>query len=71
MNWVLVPQAIVTGLLNGGVLGLIALGVVLIYKSSEIFNFAQGHMLMLGAFLTWWFAGANETGTELFNLPLG
>lgn len=71
MNWVLVPQAIVTGILNGGVLGLIALGVVLIYKSSGIFNFAQGHMLMLGAFLTWWFAGANETGTELFNLPLG
>lgn len=71
MNWVLVPQAIVTGLLNGGVLGLIALGVVLIYKSSEIFNFAQGHMLMLGAFLTWWFAGADEKGTELFNLPFG
>lgn len=71
MNWVLVPQAIVTGILNGGVIGLIGLGVVMIYKSSEIFNFAQGHMLMVGAFLTWWFAGANETGTELFNLPLG
>lgn len=71
MNWVLVPQAIVTGLLNGAVIGLIALGVVLIYKSSEIFNFAQGHLLMLGAFVTWWFAGADETGGELFNLPLG
>lgn len=71
MNWVLLPQAVVTGILNGGVIGLIALGVVLIYKSSEIFNFSQGHLLMLGAYLTWWFAGANETGTELFNLPLG
>jgi branched-chain amino acid transport system permease protein len=71
MNWVLLPQAIVTGILNGGVIGLIALGVVLIYKSSEIFNFSQGHLLMLGAYLTWWFAGANETGDELFNLPLG
>jgi branched-chain amino acid transport system permease protein len=71
MNWVLVPQAIVTGVLNGSVLGLIALGVVLIYKSSEIFNFSQGHLLMLGAFLTWWFAGANEDGKELFNFPLG
>ena len=58
MNWVLVPQAIVTGILNGGVIALIALGVVLIYKSSEIFNFSQGHLLMLGAYLTWWFAGA-------------
>lgn len=71
MNWMLVPQAIATGILNGAVIGLIALGVVLIYKSSEIFNFAQGHLLMLGAFVTWWFAGAREDGGELFNLPLG
>jgi len=71
MNWVLLPQAVVTGIINGGVIGLIALGVVLIYKSSEIFNFSQGHLLMLGAYLTWWFAGANETGTELLNLPMG
>jgi branched-chain amino acid transport system permease protein len=26
---------------------------------------------MLGAFVTWWFAGANEDGKEIFNLPLG
>ena len=52
MIWPLVPQQIVTGLLNGGVIALIALGVVLIYKSSEVFNFAQGHTLMIGAFLT-------------------
>jgi len=71
MNWVLVPQAIVTGILSGGVIGLIALGVVLIYKSSEIFNFSQGHLVMFGAFLTWWFAGANEHGDEIVNLPLG
>jgi branched-chain amino acid transport system permease protein len=71
MNWVLVPQAIITGILNGSVIGLIALGVILIYKSSEIFNFSQGHLLMLGAFVTWWFAGANEDGKEIFNLPLG
>ncbi len=71
MNWELVPGAIVTGILSGGIIGLIALGVVLIYKSSEIFNFAQGHMVMLGAFITWWFAGADENGKELFNLPLG
>jgi len=70
MNWVLVPQAIVTGVLNGGVLGLIALGIVLIYKSSEVFNFAQGYLLMLGAYVTWWFAGSTERGGELFNLPL-
>jgi branched-chain amino acid transport system permease protein len=70
MNWQLVPQQLATGLLNGGTIALIALGIVLIYKSSEVFNFAHGHLVMLGAFMTWWFAGAEETGKELFNLPL-
>lgn len=71
MNWILVPQQLVNGLMYGGTLALIALGIVLIYKSSEVFNFAHGHMLMLGAFLAWWFAGGNRTGSELFQLPLG
>ncbi len=70
MNWPLVPQQIATGILNGGIIALIALGIVLIFKSSEVFNFAQGQLVMLGAFATWWFAGASEDGTELFNLPL-
>lgn len=70
INWVLVPQQVINGILNGGTLALIALGIVLIFKSSEVFNFAHGHMVMMGAFFTWWFAGANEDGSELFNLPL-
>jgi branched-chain amino acid transport system permease protein len=70
MNWPLVPQQIVTGILNGGIIALIALGVVLIFKSSEVFNFAQGHLVMLGAYLTWWFAGSEELGGEIFNFPL-
>ncbi len=56
MNWQLLPQFAITGLLNGGPLALIALGLVLIYKSSEIFNFSHGQMLLLGAMLTWWFS---------------
>lgn len=71
MNWSLVPQQVVTGVLNGGVIGLIALGIVLIFKSSEVFNFAQGHLVMAGAFITWWFAGAHGNGQEIFDLPLG
>ena len=69
MNWPLVPQQLVTGILNGGIIALIALGIVLIFKASEVFNFAHGHMVMVGAFLTWWFAGGSEGGGELFNLP--
>ncbi|MFQ5400254.1 MAG: branched-chain amino acid ABC transporter permease [Anaerolineae bacterium] len=70
MNWILVPQQIVNGILNGGTLALIALGIVLIFKSSEVFNFAHGHMVMLGAFLTWWFAGGEGDGSAPFDLPL-
>ncbi|MEM7336099.1 MAG: branched-chain amino acid ABC transporter permease [Chloroflexota bacterium] len=69
MNWVLVPQQIITGILNGGTLALIALGIVLIYKSSEVFNFAHGHMVMLGAYFTWLFAGG-DSEEALIDLPL-
>ena len=36
------PSAVVIGIVSGAVYGLMALGLVLIYKSSGIFNFAQG-----------------------------
>jgi branched-chain amino acid transport system permease protein len=56
MNWDLLPQFLATGLLTGGIYSLIALGLVLIYKASRVFNFAHGHILMVGAFTTWWFS---------------
>lgn len=56
MNWQLLPQFAVTGILAGGPIALIALGLVLIFKSSYIFNFAQGQLLLLGALVTWWFS---------------
>ena len=45
-------QLVISGLANGCVYGLIALGFVLIYKATEAVNFAQGDMMMLGAFIT-------------------
>ena len=56
MNWQLVPQFAVTGLLAGGPIALMALGLVLIFKSSYIFNFSHGQLILLGALMTWWFA---------------
>jgi branched-chain amino acid transport system permease protein len=56
MNWQLLPQFTATGLLAGGPLALTALGLVLVFKSTYIFNFAHGQMLLLGALFTWWFA---------------
>ena len=44
-------QLIVSGLANGCVYGLIALGFVLIYKATETVNFAQGDFMMIGAFV--------------------
>jgi len=56
VNWQLVPQFAISGLLAGGPIALTALGLVLIFKSSYIFNFAQGQMLLIGALITWWLA---------------
>lgn len=42
-------QLVVNGLVIGSIYALVALGFVIIYKSSSILNFAQGEFLMLGA----------------------
>jgi branched-chain amino acid transport system permease protein len=44
-------QLVINGLVIGSIYALLALGFVLIYKSSGIFNFAQGEFLMLGAYV--------------------
>ncbi|MEL6677166.1 MAG: branched-chain amino acid ABC transporter permease [Pseudomonadota bacterium] len=54
-----VLQLLVGGIANGCIYGLVALGFVLIYKASEAVNFAQGDMLMLGAFLGLTFINAD------------
>ena len=44
-------QVLVNGLAVGCIYGLIALGFVLVYKATEMVNFAQGDLMMLGAFV--------------------
>jgi branched-chain amino acid transport system permease protein len=46
-------QLTVTGLSSGAILALAALGFVLIYKASEVINFAQGQFLLIGAYVVW------------------
>ncbi|OGO02336.1 MAG: hypothetical protein A2Y72_06325 [Chloroflexi bacterium RBG_13_53_26] len=46
--------AILEGILLGGVYALVALGVVVVYKSSKVFNLAHGAILMLLAYFMWW-----------------
>ena len=44
-------QLIINGAASGCIYGLIALGFVLIYKATEMVNFAQGDVMMLGGFV--------------------
>lgn len=53
----LFTQLTLTGLTNGAILALAALGFVLIYKSSDVINFAQGEFLLVGAYLTYALVG--------------
>jgi branched-chain amino acid transport system permease protein len=59
-----VLQLIVSGLANGCVYGLIAMGFVLIYKATEAVNFAQGDFMMLGAFIC-----LGLTNSQFMGLP--
>ncbi|MCJ8311214.1 MAG: branched-chain amino acid ABC transporter permease, partial [Hyphomicrobiales bacterium] len=55
-----------SGVANGCVYGLIALGFVLIYKATEAVNFAQGDFMMLGAFFCLGFTNADFLGLNFW-----
>ncbi len=55
-------QLLISGVAQGCVYALVALGFVLIYKATETVNFAQGELMMLGAFLA-------LTGATIFGWP--
>jgi branched-chain amino acid transport system permease protein len=61
-------EVLVTGLLSGVMYSLVALGFVLIYKASGVFNFAQGAMVFFAALS---FVGIMELGAPFWlALPL-
>ena len=51
-NGVVLRQATVTGILVGGVFGLIAMGLTLIFGVLDIINFAHGALLTVGMYIT-------------------
>jgi branched-chain amino acid transport system permease protein len=51
MGFEILVQLTVTGLAWGSVYACIALGFVLIFKSTDIFNFAQPELMMFGAYI--------------------
>ncbi|MFL1460931.1 branched-chain amino acid ABC transporter permease [Roseococcus sp. DSY-14] len=54
MEWELLVQLLVNGLIVGALYGVVAMSFVLIYKASQVVNFAQGEFLLVGAWACWW-----------------
>ena len=46
-------QQVVGGLAQGAIYGSLALALVLIYKATEVINFAQGEMAMFTTYICW------------------
>ena len=62
-DWVYLIEVLLGGLMSGVMYSLVAIGFVLIYKSSGIFNFAQGTMLLFAS-LT--FVKMTENGIDFW-----
>ncbi len=54
---------VINGALIGLLYALIAMGFVVIYRASKVFNFAQGELVVFGGFIVWWLVVS-------FGLPL-
>ena len=48
-------QQVVSGIASGSVFAILALSIVMIYRSTTILNFAQGEMALFGTFIAWTF----------------
>lgn len=53
MNIQFLIQLLVNGLVVGTLYGVVAMSFVLIYKATQVVNFAQGELLLIGAWVCW------------------
>lgn len=74
----MLPQLILNGVAAGSLYALVALAMVIIYKASEVPNFAQGEMAMLSTFVAYMLLdgyglsfGLAAGGALLFSIILG
>ena len=58
----MLPQVLFSGLALGSIYGLVALGFALVFKATDVLNFAQGMFVVVGAYLA-------VTATTLLHLP--
>jgi branched-chain amino acid transport system permease protein len=67
-----VAQAVVNGLLIGGVYALVSIGVTLIFGVVKIVNFAQGEFVMLGMYISFFLAtryGIDPLASLVVSMP--
>jgi branched-subunit amino acid ABC-type transport system permease component len=70
VNLTLTVQLVVNGLVVGGLLGLVALGLALIFGVMRVVNFAHGEFITLGAYAT--FLLVTQLGlSPLLGIPVG
>jgi branched-chain amino acid transport system permease protein len=69
-DWTELAQQTVIGLSSGGLWALLALALVLIYRSTGVVNFAQGEMAMFSTFIAWSLVHHGLSFWEAFFLTL-
>ena len=66
-------QAVINGLLIGGIYALVSIGVTLIFGVVKIVNFAQGEFVMIGMYISFFFAnrfGIDPLASLLISMPV-
>jgi len=69
----IVAQAVINGLLIGGIYALVSIGVTLIFGVVKIVNFAQGEFVMIGMYITFFLAtqfGMDPLLSLLVSMPV-
>src|SRR5580700_10026031 len=70
---VTVAQAVVNGLLIGGIYALVSIGVTLIFGVVKIVNFAQGEFVMIGMYISFFLAtqfGVDPIASLVVSMPV-
>jgi len=68
-----VMQAVINGLLIGGIYALVSIGVTLIFGVVKIVNFAQGEFVMIGMYLSYYLSSQfniDPVVSVLFSMPI-
>jgi len=69
MNWHIIAQSFIFGIFVGGLYGLAAVGLSLVFGVMKMLNVAHGELLMLGGYVTFWFFSLYHVDTFLSLIP--